>query len=58
LRDDKVAACRAVAPEMLVTANIGCALHLAQGLKQDGIKLPVLHTVTLLARQMGFTGDI
>ncbi|WP_350282120.1 (Fe-S)-binding protein [Nitrosomonas sp.] len=38
--------------DCLVTANIGCALHIANGLARKGTNIEVLHPVTLLARQM------
>ena len=37
-------------PRYLLTANIGCALHLAEGALDRGLKLEVLHPVELLAR--------
>lgn len=54
---DKIEAVKAGAARILVTSNIGCALHLAVGLKSAGIDIEVLHPVTLLARQMGFDHD-
>lgn len=38
--------------DILLTTNIGCALHLAAGLRAQGKKLEVLHPVTLLYRQL------
>ncbi len=43
LRQDKVEALSADQPEIIVTANIGCQLHLAQG-----NRIPVVHWVELL----------
>lgn len=37
----------------LVTSNIGCALHIINGLRDRDIAIEVMHPVTLLARQMG-----
>lgn len=52
LRQDKLDAIAATKPGILVSANIGCALHIAAGLRQSGIELELLHPVTLLARQL------
>lgn len=48
----KIAALQATDADYLCTANIGCALHIGKGLLQKGMKMEVLHPVTLLARQM------
>ena len=58
LRNDKISACAQLAPDYLVTANIGCALHLAEGLAKADMPVPIVHAVVLLARQMGFTGEL
>ncbi len=39
-------------PHILLTSNVGCALHLAEGAMRAGLKIEVLHPVTLLARQL------
>jgi len=57
LRDDKTAELQACAPDIMVTANIGCALHIARGLKEAEVDINVMHPVALLAQQMGFTGE-
>ena len=54
LLDDKMEAVKASGARILVTSNVGCAMHLASGLKAAGLELEVVHPVTLLARQMGF----
>jgi hypothetical protein len=38
--------------DILVTTNIGCALHLAAGLREQGLNIEALHPVTLLMRQL------
>jgi len=52
LRSDKLEAIATTQPDILVTANIGCALHIAAGAKLSGAPLEVIHPVTLLARQL------
>ena len=52
LRDAKIEELRAAAPDMVVSSNIGCALHLRAGLHAAGLDIEVLHPVQLLARQL------
>ncbi|HHJ80655.1 MAG TPA: (Fe-S)-binding protein [Candidatus Tenderia electrophaga] len=52
LRDDKLDAIKASQPDILVSSNIGCALHLAAGAKAANINLEILHPISLLARQI------
>ncbi|MDP2878569.1 MAG: heterodisulfide reductase-related iron-sulfur binding cluster [Sulfuricella sp.] len=54
---DKIEAVKASGARILATSNIGCAMHLAVGLKAAGIEIEVVHPITLLARQMGFEND-
>lgn len=54
LLQDKIEALRHSVAAILCTSNIGCALHLAAGLKGAGITIEVAHPITVLARQMGF----
>lgn len=39
-------------PDLLVSTNIGCSLHIARSVRESGMNLEVLHPVTLLARQL------
>lgn len=52
LRQDKIRLLREMAPDILVTSNIGCALHLGAGLRDAGLRTEVLHPIALLARQL------
>jgi len=52
LRDDKLEAIKASQPDILVSSNIGCALHLAAGSRSNNKKLEILHPISLLARQI------
>jgi len=38
--------------ELLVTSNVGCALHLRAALARRGIRIPVLHPIEVLALQL------
>lgn len=58
LMSDKIAAIKASGACYVATSNIGCALGLVNGLCSAGLDVEVLHPVTLLARQMGFKGNV
>lgn len=52
LRADKLEALRGCGATLLVSSNIGCAIHLAAGLRAAGAALEVVHPVVLLERQI------
>ena len=52
LRDDKLDQAAALAPDLLLTTNVGCRIHLGNGLRQRDAALPVLHPLALLAQQL------
>ncbi len=60
LRKDKLTALKGSDARLLVTSNVGCALHIAAGLRPHiavgpGQEIEVIHPVTLLARQLRTT---
>lgn len=52
LRQDKLDALQPNPPKYLVSSNIGCAMHLASGLRENGQPVEVIHPISLLARQL------
>ncbi len=52
LRDEKLVGIEQLGAQILVTSNIGCALHLAAGLREKNLSIEVMHPITLLARQL------
>ena len=47
----KLSAAQKMKPDFVLSANIGCSMHLAGGLRRADLTVPVLHPVQLLARQ-------
>lgn len=52
LADRKIEAIRALEPDLIVSANIGCALHLSAALSRHGHTIPVVHPLLVLAGQL------
>ncbi|MBA3695364.1 MAG: (Fe-S)-binding protein [Methylotenera sp.] len=52
LREDKLSAIKRNNVSILATSNIGCGLHIAEGLR-DQHSVAVLHPIQIIARQMG-----
>jgi glycolate oxidase iron-sulfur subunit len=46
---DLLAPVRLDTPDLIVTTNPGCALHLAAGIREAGLKIAVMHPVELIA---------
>ncbi len=46
----KVDAIAAIAPEVVVASNPGCAMHMARGAAERGLDVRIVHLVELLAR--------
>jgi glycolate oxidase iron-sulfur subunit len=54
LRQDKLIAIKNSQVSLLVTSNIGCNLHLANGLREINSNVRIMHPIEILAQQMGF----
>ncbi len=52
LRQDKLDDLAQLHAEILLSSNIGCAMHLAAGLREQGSAMEVIHPISLLARQL------
>jgi glycolate oxidase iron-sulfur subunit len=52
LRDHIIDEVLALGPDILVSSNLGCAMHLQAGLEQAGHSIPVQHPVQLLSQAM------
>jgi glycolate oxidase iron-sulfur subunit len=52
LRDDMVKEIGAMGADVVVSSNLGCAMHLRAGLTQAEIEIPLLHPVQLVAQAM------
>ncbi len=52
LRDATLRQVATLAPQLLLSSNIGCRLHLAASMDAQGSALPTMHPLTLLARQL------
>lgn len=51
LLEPKLQRARASRPDVVLSSNVGCAMHLAAGLRRDGITARVVHPLELLAAQ-------
>lgn len=52
LRDQTLQQAKAMESRQLLSCNIGCRLHLAAGIEQQGLPWTTAHPLTLLARQL------
>ncbi len=52
LRNERLDQVQAQQADLLLTSNIGCRIHLGNGLRARGQAIEVIHPVTLLARQL------
>ena len=56
LQAEKLAQAAAFAPDLLLTTNIGCRIHLGNGLRARGTALSLRHPLALLAAQLDNRG--
>lgn len=54
LRKDKLVAIKNNQVTLLATSNIGCSLHIADGLRQESVNVNIMHPIQIIARQLGF----
>lgn len=52
LRDETLRQVATLAPQGLLSSNIGCRLHLDAGIAEQGLRWPSQHPLTLLAEQL------
>ena len=52
LRDDIVNEISSIGADVLISTNLGCAMHLREGLAQAGIDIPLQHPVQLISQAM------
>jgi glycolate oxidase iron-sulfur subunit len=55
---DKLNAIVSSETAILATSNIGCSLHIANGLREKNLTVSVMHPIQIIAGQMGFAGKI
>jgi len=52
IRAEKLKHIEQLSPRLLVTSNIGCAMHLAAGIDKEKLQVVIAHPVELLAQQL------
>jgi glycolate oxidase iron-sulfur subunit len=52
LRAEKLDQALEIAPDFVLTTNIGCRIHLAAGVRERGVSPRVMHPLALLAQQL------
>jgi glycolate oxidase iron-sulfur subunit len=52
LRDEKLDQALESEPDLVLTTNIGCRIHLAAGIRERGVSPRVMHPLALLAQQL------
>lgn len=54
---DKIDAIEETGACLIASSNPGCVMHLAAGLREQGMAVEIVHPVRLIARQMGYAND-
>lgn len=52
LRDPIIEEVKSLKPDILLSSNLGCAMHLKAGLEQAGLQIEIKHPVQLLAQAL------
>lgn len=52
LREDKITSIKTNNVAILATSNIGCSLHIAEGLRAEHLKVSVEHPINIIAKQL------
>jgi len=52
LRDDLIDEIRSMGADVIISSNLGCAMHLREGLQQADIDIPLKHPVQLISQAM------
>jgi glycolate oxidase iron-sulfur subunit len=52
LRDEKLDQAAALRPDVILTTNVGCRIHLGIGLRERAAPVPLRHPLVLLAEQL------
>jgi glycolate oxidase iron-sulfur subunit len=52
LRDERIEQIRTLAPDLVLTSNVGCRSWLEAGLREAGLSIPVQHPICLIAEAL------
>ncbi len=58
LLNDKLNAIITSNVAILATSNIGCSLHIANGLREKNLNVSVMHPIQIIAKQMRHSGQV
>lgn len=57
LREPVISHIRALKPDIIVSANIGCRLHLAAGIAAADLTIPIVHPLVIIAQHLQTQGQ-